>query len=156
MSKNYLIGQVAKAARCKVQTVRYYERVGLLPEAARTEGNQRVYGQAHLDRLSFIRHSRELGFSLEQIRKILDLVDDPTQSCIEVDRIAKLHLKEVESKIRRLEGMRMELQRMISQCAGGHVTSCRIVESLADHSRCIADDHLIAPTLGQNDESSEG
>jgi len=141
MSERYSIGKVAKAANCKVQTIRYYEQIGILPEPARTEGNQRIYNQQHLDRLSFIRHSRELGFSLEQIREILTLVDEPTHSCSEVDRIARTHLEEVESKIRRLEGMRGELQRMISRCAGGKVTECRIIESLADHSLCISGEH---------------
>lgn len=141
MSENLSIGQVARAANCKVQTIRYYEQIGILPEPARTEGNQRIYNQKHLERLSFIRHSRELGFSLEQVREILALVDDPSHSCEEVDQIASVHLAEVISRIERLQDMRSELERMISRCAGGTVTECRIIESLADHSLCLADEH---------------
>ncbi len=141
MSERYSIGQVAKVANCKVQTIRYYEQIGILPAPDRSEGNQRIYSHHHIDRLSFIRHSRELGFSLEQIREILALVDEPARSCGEVDRIARAHLEEVESKIERLEEMRRELKRMIARCEGGTVTECRIIESLADHSLCLSDNH---------------
>lgn len=152
MSENYFIGQVARAANCKVQTIRYYEQIGMLPAPARTEGNQRIYRQQHLERLSFIRHSRELGFSLDQIREILALVDDPTHSCEEVDQIARVHLADVESKIERLEEMRRELERMLSKCAGGTVTECRIIESLADHSLCLAAEHHAETVIeGKND-----
>lgn len=151
MREAYSIGQVARSANCKVQTIRYYEQIGILPAPARSEGNQRIYSQRHLERLSFIRHSRELGFSLEQIREILALVDDPTHSCEEVDRIASAHLTEVKSKIERLEEMRRELERMVSQCAGGTVTECRIIESLADHSLCLSDEHHTETATGAKD-----
>ena len=125
-----------------MQTIRYYEQIGLLAEPERSEGNQRIYRQNHLDRLGFIRHSRELGFSLERIREILALSDDPSHSCEEVDQIARGHLQEVESKIRRLRSMRAELKRMIDQCAGNHVADCRIIEVLSDHSLCLSGRHL--------------
>ena len=100
-----------------------------------------MYLQEHRDRLNFIRHSRELGFSLEQIRKILALNDDPTHSCDEVDQIARSHLLEVESKIERLQEMKKELERMINQCAGGLVSDCRIIEVLSNHSLCLSGEH---------------
>jgi len=124
-----------------VQTIRYYEQIGLLPEPERSGGNQRIYRQQHLDRLGFIRHSRELGFSLDQIREILSLSDDPSHACEEVDQIARAHLREVESRIRRLQSMRKELKRMISQCAGSQVSDCRIIEVLSDHSLCLSETH---------------
>ncbi|MCU7920261.1 MAG: helix-turn-helix domain-containing protein [Candidatus Thiodiazotropha sp. (ex Dulcina madagascariensis)] len=133
---------MAKAGNCKVQTIRYYERIGLLPEPERSDGNQRIYRQHHMDRLGFIRHSRELGFSLERIREILALSDDPSHSCEEVDRIARNHLLEVESKIKRLQSMRKELRRMIDQCTGNQVSECRIIEVLSNHALCLAESHL--------------
>lgn len=124
-----------------MQTIRYYEQVGLLKKAQRNAGNQRVYDQAQMDRLKFIRHSRELGFSLEQIREILALSDNPDHSRLEVDQIARNHLKDVESKIERLQGMRKELKRMINQCSGDQIADCRIIEVLSDHQLCLAREH---------------
>lgn len=141
MGQNYTIGDMARVGNCKVQTIRYYEQIGLLPEPRRTQGNQRIYPQSHRDRLNFIRHSRELGFPLEQIRKMLALNDEPGHSCEEVDKIAHSHLVEVESRIVRLQEMKQELERMISQCAGGLVSDCRIIEVLSDHSLCLSEEH---------------
>ena len=141
MHPQYSIGQMAQAGDCKVQTIRYYEQKGLLPEPQRTPGNQRIYSKVHYDRLRFIRHGRELGFSLDRIRQILDLSDDSAKPCATVDLIAREHLLEVESKIERLQAMKGELQRMISECAGDRVSECRIVKVLADHELCLTDDH---------------
>jgi DNA-binding transcriptional MerR regulator len=127
------IGELATRTGCKVQTIRYYEQIGLLPEALRTEGNQRRFGPPHLDRLAFIRHSRELGFPLEAVRELLDLADDPERSCEAADHIAKRQLHQVESRIARLEALKAELQRMIRQCRGGRIADCRIIEALASH-----------------------
>ena len=99
MPGSFSIGELAKATGTKAETVRYYERIGLLPEPARTSGNYRAYSRPHLERLSFIRRARDLGFSLDQVRALLRLADDREQSCAEVDRIAKLHLTEVDRKI---------------------------------------------------------
>ena len=124
-----------------MQTIRYYEQKGLLPEPQRNQGNQRVYSQADYNRLRFIRHSRELGFSLERIRQILDLTDDVENSCVQVDRIAREHLREVDSKLRRLQSLRKELQRMISECKADRVAECGIIKVLADHELCLTDGH---------------
>lgn len=137
MALEHSIGKMADIGHCKVQTIRYYEEIGLLPKPARTAGNQRIYTETHLQRLGFIRHSRELGFSLDQIRNMLDLSDNPNHSCESVDLIAKSHLAEVESKILRLNDMKNELERMIEQCAGNHVGDCRIIEVLSNHQLCI-------------------
>lgn len=141
MGKTYSIGQIAKAGNCQVQTIRYYEQIGLIPAPERTAGNQRIYRQAHRDRLNFIRHSRELGFSLDQIREILALSDNPDHSCTDVDVIARSHLADVDSKIKRLQGMKKELKRMIEQCAGDQVADCRIIEVLSNHSLCLHEKH---------------
>jgi len=141
--KNFSIGDLARAEGCKVQTIRHYEQVGLMPPPPRTAGNQRRYGPAHLARLGFIRHGRELGFSLPAIREMLALSDDPERPCEEVDAVARDQLADVEKRIGRLEGLRGELRRMIRDCEGGKVGDCRILEVLSDHSHrhCLADRH---------------
>src|SRR5690606_5466354 len=97
MTGDYLtIGEMAHMADTKVETVRYYERIGLLAAPARTAGNYRAYGQDHLARLSFIRRARGLGFSLDQIRALLDLADQSDRPCDAVDAIAKVHRAEVD------------------------------------------------------------
>ena len=133
------IGTLAKHTGTKVQTIRYYEQIGLLPEPGRTEGGQRRYGDDDLDRLAFIRHARQLGFTLEAIRELLDLSDNPGRSCADIDRIAHRQLKEVEARIARLEALRKELRRMLRECSRDTVSDCRVLEVLRDHSACLAD-----------------
>ncbi|PHS69455.1 MAG: MerR family transcriptional regulator [Cycloclasticus sp.] len=131
-----MIGELAKHTGCKVQTIRYYEDIGVMPVAERAANNRRIYSKAHVERLSFIRHSRELGFALDDIRGLLALADRPDRSCDEVDTIARNHLEEVESKIESLKVLSDELKRMINHCAGGSVSECRIIKVLADHKLC--------------------
>jgi DNA-binding transcriptional MerR regulator len=141
MSSHFTIGRVADAAGCKVQTVRYYEQIGLLPRPARSEGNQRLYDKRAIDRLTFIRHARELGFPLEAIRALLSLADNPDQSCVAADSIARAQLVEVEQRIERLQALKLELHRMIDQCEGGRIADCRVIEALSDHALCKSDHH---------------
>lgn len=131
MSDGLSIGALSKATGTKVETIRWYERVGMLPAPARTAGNYRSYGADHLRRLSFIRRARDLGFSLEQVRDLLRLADDRGRSCEEVDAIAREHLDEVERKIADLEALRRELTDLIGQCRHGTVAECRIIEALS-------------------------
>ncbi|WP_281017875.1 MULTISPECIES: helix-turn-helix domain-containing protein [unclassified Minwuia] len=141
------IGQLSAETGTKVPTIRYYEDIGLLPEPERTVGNQRRYGQQQVDRLRFIRHCRDMGFPLADVRALLDLSDDPERSCASADTIARHQLQEVERRLASLASLRQELCRMIDQCAGGTVADCRVIESLADHAHCIADRHTTpAPT----------
>ena len=128
------IGELARRAATKVETVRWYEREGLLPAPARTGGGHRVYTRAHLDRLAFIRHARELGFPLEQVRGLLRLTDHLERSCAEADRIARAHLDGVRGRIARLRALEEELARMVADCGQGRVAECRVIEVLADHS----------------------
>ena len=137
------IGSLAKKTGTKVQTIRYYEQIGLMPEPGRTEGGQRRYGDAELDRLSFIRHSRQLGFSLDAIRELLDLSDHPNRSCDEADVIARRQLRQVEQRMARLKALRTELRRMIHECSGGQSAECRVLEVLRDHSECLTDHEQI-------------
>ena len=130
-----MIGQLARQTGTKVETIRFYEKNGLLPAPSRTDGNYRAYEPGHLSRLSFIRRARELGFSLDQIREFLKLADDRSQSCAAVDAIAREHRKEVERKIEDLTALKSELDRMIDQWGCGLVADCRIIESLSPPAR---------------------
>ena len=128
---NYTIGELGAATGTKVETVRYYEKAGLLPKPARTVGNYRAYGRVELDRLSFIRRARDLGFSLDQVRALLSLSDDGDRPCTAVDDIARGHLNEVERKIADLQALKSELSRLLEQCQCGTVADCRIIETLS-------------------------
>jgi DNA-binding transcriptional MerR regulator len=125
----FSIGALAQATGTKVVTVRYYERVGLLPTPLRTAGNYRAYERAHLERLGFIRRARELGFSLDEVRELLRLSDRPDASCEEVDRIARAHLEAVERKIADLAALGGELRRLLGQCRRGTIAQCRVIEA---------------------------
>ncbi len=140
--KNFTIGWLANQVNCNIQTIRYYEQIGLMPSPPRSTGNRRLYGTEHADRLTFIRHSRELGFPLEAIRNLLSLTDNPDQSCITADRLAHENLAQVNLRIARLAVMKTELERMIKKCSGGKVSECRVIEVLADHSKCVSEDHI--------------
>jgi Cu(I)-responsive transcriptional regulator len=133
------IGTLGKKTGTKVQTIRYYEQIGLMPEPGRTGGGQRRYDDAQLDRLSFVRHARQLGFSLEAIRELLDLSDDPNRPCQEADAIARRQLIQVEQRMARLEALQKELKRMVHECSGGKSSDCRVLEVLRDHSECLTD-----------------
>ena len=139
----FTIGRLARETGCKVPTIRYYEQIGLLPEPDRSSGNTRLYGPDHMARLAFIRHCRELGFTQSAVRGLLELTDNPDQSCDAVTEIARAHLDGVDRRIARLEALRSELERMIAACGGGRMEQCRIIETLADHSHahCLTDGH---------------
>lgn len=146
MATRLTIGRAAESAGCKVQTVRYYEQIGLLPIPPRSEGNQRLYGPEDIRRLAFIRHARQLGFPLQAIRDLLSLGDVPEQSCEAADAIAKAQLDDVERRVARLQALRSELERMIEQCQGGRIADCRIIEVLGDHALCETPNHAAPAT----------
>ena len=133
------IGMLANQTGTNAQTIRYYEQIGLMPEPDRTSGGRRRYSDVGLDRLSFIRHARQLGFGLDDIRELLGLCDSPDQTCLEADQIARRQLALVEQRMIRLEALRTELKRMISECACNTVAECRVLEVLRDHSHCLTD-----------------
>ena len=141
MMQGVPIGEAAKHSGVKVPTIRYYEQIGLLPAALRSEGNRRHYEDADLRRLVFIRHARELGFEIEAIRALLTLQDDPSQPCATADVIAKARLAEVEQRIRSLTALKVELELMVDGCSHGHVATCRVIEVLADHGQCTHAHH---------------
>lgn len=131
MADRISIGDLGKATGTKVETIRYYENVGLLPKPARTAGNYRNYSAAHLTRLGFIRRARDLGFSVDEVRQLLRLSDDRDSGCDEVDAIARAHLADVERKIADLDSLRVELNGLIRQCRHGTIAECRILDALA-------------------------
>jgi DNA-binding transcriptional MerR regulator len=129
----FTIGVLSRRARVKIETIRYYERIDLIPKPDRTESGRRLYGPEDVQRLSFIRHARELGFEIVAIRAMLGLREMPDASCEEVSRISQTQLAAVNDRISRLLGLKEELDRMIGSCANGKVADCRIIEVLADH-----------------------
>jgi DNA-binding transcriptional MerR regulator len=131
MTKPLTIGALAKATATKIETVRYYERIGLLPAPGRTAGNYRAYGADHLARLSFVRRSRDLGFSIEAVRDLLRLTDQRRRDCGAVAPIARKHLADVERKIADLTALKRELADLMAQCDKGAVTGCRVIEALS-------------------------
>jgi len=126
------IGALSKRTGVNIETIRYYERINLIPPPPRTGSGRRLYGAEDVRRLAFIRHSRDLGFDIENIKTMLALQGVPEASCEQVSWIARRQLEGVESRIRRLIGLRAELNRMIDQCDNGKVENCRIIEVLAD------------------------
>jgi Cu(I)-responsive transcriptional regulator len=131
LTETFTIGELARIADTKVETIRYYERIGLLPPPPRTRGNYRAYTRSHLERLSFIRRGRELGFSLDAVRDLLRLSDDRKRSCAEIDELARAHLADVDSKLVDLVELRRVLHQLIDQCQHGTVADCRIIQALA-------------------------
>jgi len=130
------IGDLARATGISVETVRYYERIGLMPPPGRTAANYRAYEHRHLERLNFIRHARSLGFEISEIRSLLALAAQPATDCAAADAIASRHLAAVEAKIASLQTLRAELTRFAGQCRGGTAADCRVLEVLADHAMC--------------------
>ncbi len=124
-------GRLASAAGCKAETIRFYEKIGLLPAPRRTESNYRTYPPEQVARLQFIRRARDLGFSVEEVRALLTLSDERERDCREVDALAQRHLVEVERKIADLRSLAEELRDIIGQCRGGTIADCRIIDALA-------------------------
>jgi DNA-binding transcriptional MerR regulator len=125
------IGELAGETGCKAETIRYYERIGLLACAHRTQSGCRTYGRQDVRRLRFFRRSRDLGFSLDAIRGLLDLAR-PNRDCAAADRLSSAHLEEVRDKASMLRRLQRELIRMVAQCRGGRVAECRVIEALSD------------------------
>ncbi|MGH6931153.1 MAG: MerR family transcriptional regulator [Dongiaceae bacterium] len=125
------IGAVAQRTGCGIETIRYYERIGLLPRPARSAGGHRIYGREQEQRLMFVRRCRELGFTLEEVRNLLRLVDRKSYSCAEVRRMTSAHLEEVRGKLEDLRRLERTLSRIIAKCAGRVAPDCPIIEALS-------------------------
>ncbi len=126
------IGQLAKQANCKVETVHYYEKTGLMPKPARSEGGHRLYNLSHVKRLNYIRRSRELGFSIDKIKHLLQFIDEPNHYCGEVKAVALQHGREIQQKIDDLKRLKQALNEMVSQCEDSQnsIDDCPIIDAL--------------------------
>ncbi len=137
----YTIGELARAANTRVQTIRWYEQKGLMPCPERTQGGQRRYDEAALRRLKFIRHGRELGFALADIAALLSLQDDPQAPCRKAHEIAESQLADIRGKIARLQALEKELQNMLCPRPDGTSATCKVIEVLANHALCLHGRH---------------
>ncbi|MBV8187361.1 MAG: helix-turn-helix domain-containing protein [Alphaproteobacteria bacterium] len=125
------IGIAAAQSGVKVPTIRYYQAIGLLPPPYRTKKNWRLYGQADLRRLAFIRQARGLGFTLDAVRALLVLLDNPNAPCEEADRMARARLVEVKQRIAELNDLKRELERLVKACPLTRAAQCGLIEGLA-------------------------
>ncbi|AMU90078.1 MerR family transcriptional regulator [Sphingobium sp. 22B] len=123
--------KLAKHTGCNLETVRYYEKIGMMPDPPRTAAGYRVYNEGHVSRLRFILRARELGFSIEDIRGLLRLVDRGTQTCAEVQQLTEAHLADVRNKIRDLKRIEAVLAATAAQCSGEVVPDCPVLDALA-------------------------
>ncbi len=126
------IGTLSKLTDCNIETIRYYERIGLLPAPPRSEGGHRLYEKTHARRLTFIRRSRELGFTIKEVHKLLELVDGKRYTCDEVQARTLDHLADVKQKMGDLRRLERVLKNMVAQSSGGRVPECPIIDALFD------------------------
>lgn len=124
------IGSLSQQSGCKIQTIRHYEDIGLLPPPKRTNGNHRLYNTGHIDRLIFIRRGRELGFSISDIRELFELSENPDASCEKASGIAKRHLEKIKKDKASLSALEKELSAMINICPNEKNSTCSIIEAL--------------------------
>ena len=125
-------GEMAARAGCNIETVRYYEQVGMLPPPPRSEGGHRIYGLVFLKRLLFIRRMRALGFTLDEIRGLLRLVDGGNYTCAQVEALARAHIAEIRRKIADLRRLETTLRAMVSRCTGDEIPECPVIDALFD------------------------
>ena len=133
------IGELSGRTGVNIETVRYYEKIGLVPSPARTEGGHRAYEDAHVARLTFVRRARELGFTLDEVRSLLKLVDgEHSRRCADVRAVTVEHLDDVRQKIRDLKRLERTLSGIVARCEGGTLPECPIVEALFEPGRRAA------------------
>ena len=126
----FTIGSLSRDTGCNIETIRYYERIGLMPKPPRSKGGHRLYEKDHLKRLSFIRRSRDLGFTLEEVRGLLRMIDGHDYTCDQVKVLTLNHLQEVQQKIADLRRLERVLKTMAAECEGGNVPDCPIIDAL--------------------------
>ena len=126
----FAIGALSKRTGCNIETIRYYEGVGLLPAPGRSPGGYRLYGTEHLKRLAFVRRARALGFSIDDVRALLALADHRKRPCAEARTLAARHLEDVRAKISSLKEMERVLRETVKRCASGKRSDCPLIEAL--------------------------
>ena len=125
------IGALSEQTEVNIETIRYYERIGILPNPPRSAGGHRLYANEHTQRLVFIRRSRQLGFSLDQVRELLGLSSGRRMTCAKVKTITEQHLADIRRRVRDLQRLERVLSGMAAQCRGDEMTNCPILEALA-------------------------
>ena len=125
-------GDLARATGCNLETIRYYEKIGIMPDPPRSTKGYRSYDDTHVRRLKFVMRSRDLGFSLEEVRGLLGLVDNRIQTCAEVQSMAEVHLGEVRAKIADLTRIERVLSETVARCTGDAAPDCAIIDALFD------------------------
>jgi len=135
----YSIGELSQKTGVKVPTIRYYEQSGLIAAPTRSSGNQRRYTQKELDCLSFIKHARDLGLSIQAIQELIELNNHPEESCAHADKIAATHLLDIQERIARLQILEAELLRITEGCHGNQISECYVIHSLSNHGLCQTD-----------------
>lgn len=131
MSAVMNIGEAARASGVSAKMIRHYESVGLFPEAARSDAGYRRYGEREVGTLRFIRQSRDLGFSIAQIRELLGLWQDRRRPSRQVKALAQAHIRELDGKLRELQGIKATLEHLVDCCRGDDRPDCPIIETLA-------------------------
>jgi MerR family mercuric resistance operon transcriptional regulator len=129
-SGRFAIGTLSKRTGCNVETIRYYEHIGLLPPPARSTGGYRLYEPRHLTRLTFVRRARALGFSIAEVRTLLGLADRRSRSCARVRAVAARHLEDVRARIADLQALERTLKATVARCARGNGSDCPLIEAL--------------------------
>ena len=131
------IGALSQRTGSRVETIRYYEHVGLLARPPRSPGGYRQYGREHLERLAFIRRARALGFSLDDVRRLLQLADERRRPCAEARAVAAMHLADVNAKIADLRRMARVLRETVGRCETGTGSECALIEALSSESGSV-------------------
>jgi Cd(II)/Pb(II)-responsive transcriptional regulator len=149
MTDELRIGALAERAQCQADTIRYYEREGLLPVPARSHGNYRLYGSAHIERLSFIRHCRSLDMTLDEIRALLNFCDAPSRDCAEVSSLLDEHIHHVADRIAELKRLERQLKDLRSRCASpGQANHCGILKEMSRVATRSRKTPVSGPTSG--------
>ncbi|MBL4642844.1 MAG: helix-turn-helix domain-containing protein [Flavobacteriaceae bacterium] len=130
IKRGYAIGEMSRQTGVNIETIRYYERIGIIPKPDRTEGGNRQYNHDELKRLSFVRRCRELGFSLNEIRALLEMADRDDFTCNEVHDMTASHLINVKKKLNDLKRLERVLKGMVAECSKGDVPDCPIIDTL--------------------------
>jgi MerR family copper efflux transcriptional regulator len=142
------IGQAAAASGVSTKMIRHYEEVGLLPAARRTDSGYRQYGESDVQTLRFVRHSRDLGFSIEQIRELLGLWQDRKRPSRQVRALAQAHIEELDAKLRELQAMKASLENLVRCCHGDERPDCPIIETLASPAPSLQSSAAVQSRIG--------
>jgi len=129
-SQNLRRIDLARATGCNLETIRYYEKIGVMPEPPRSENGYRNYQPEHLQRLGFVMRARDLGFCLAEVRELLTLVDGGMQTCAQVRTVAQKHLDEVQEKIDALMRVKEVLSSTVARCSGRQIPDCAVIDAL--------------------------